>query len=354
MKHLAPTLLGCLLAAGLHAQCPDSLIISTGFDQTATPNVHLSTGSPDNDWVLGQAPVAAYPVTIGSSAFVTFKDPSYHWAGPESGYINYQPQPASPNNWYDDKRPFVYLNGFSVCGSAAQQHNVTIRLRLHSDNWAEVWLLDGLGNTVAPLTGPLVNQPHQIITANFRDPVDRSTIPVSLNGGPYMLALLQRNQNGPTAVSLDGSVSANNGVRSWHTWPSVHQPPRLVGVFHGSTVTTDPGTTTGGPCGQGPHVLPPCHLPGNPKTSLDSTAYLAADAPATWRLHPNPATEFVTLEGLPPASQVMLLDLQGRTIFNRQLTGRTTIDLRDFEPGIYLLRVTDPQGQRSVQKLLVE
>ena len=75
---------------------------------------------------------------------------------------------------------------------------------------------------------------------------------------------------------------------------------------------------------------------------------------ATWRSYPNPSTGRFTIEFTEPVvggSYYSVYDATGRVLFQRPFpTGATLeeVDLSHFGRGMYVLRVTDPEGLRHV------
>ncbi len=73
-----------------------------------------------------------------------------------------------------------------------------------------------------------------------------------------------------------------------------------------------------------------------PQVSIDNP-----DALAALRLYPNPATDRVTIDGLPQGSTVALFDAHGRNI---QTIKQSSIDVSSLTPGLYILRIQTPDG----------
>ncbi|NIK73743.1 hypothetical protein FHS56_001256 [Thermonema lapsum] len=83
----------------------------------------------------------------------------------------------------------------------------------------------------------------------------------------------------------------------------------------------------------------------NPVTSLP------APPPATLRLHPNPATEQVSIEGLQaPIRTYQLSDLQGR-VLHCPLQGNR-LDISHLPPGMYVLKLVLNNEQQHILKLI--
>jgi hypothetical protein len=74
-------------------------------------------------------------------------------------------------------------------------------------------------------------------------------------------------------------------------------------------------------------------------------------------IFPNPASGKLYMEGLPVNKRICIYDITGRLIETYERTGITgEIDLGNFNPGTYLLEITDPDGHynRSVRKIVVQ
>ncbi|HKK73447.1 MAG TPA: T9SS type A sorting domain-containing protein [Saprospiraceae bacterium] len=62
-------------------------------------------------------------------------------------------------------------------------------------------------------------------------------------------------------------------------------------------------------------------------------------------LYPNPAQRQVQLSGVPPDAQLQMLDMQGRTLRQHRLRADTeSINVESLRPGVYLFRLTAPDG----------
>jgi len=73
-------------------------------------------------------------------------------------------------------------------------------------------------------------------------------------------------------------------------------------------------------------------------------------------IYPNPATTNLTIESRTPLAQVWVRDVAGRAVLPtlRLRSGCGTIDVRSLPSGIYLVEALTQNGQRSVQKVVVE
>jgi hypothetical protein len=92
---------------------------------------------------------------------------------------------------------------------------------------------------------------------------------------------------------------------------------------------------------------------------LNPTAILNSRAALAWATYPNPATDALHIEAeLPVAGlvQLQLLDVLGRSVQQRQLLApagafRQTLDRGAQVPGLYLLRLTLPDGRSSTRTI---
>ena len=186
-----------------------NLIVSTGINpitQTVLP-----PGSPDPMWTLIQSPPApaAWPVTIGAPAFVIAQYGSWDATPSPSAYINaFNTNSSVANNWNPSTTiPYIFERPFCLCNpnGSNEPMDVTFDLRLHCDNWAEVYLVDISTGTQTLL----LSQPTAYSTANFTDPSDDALVTHSLTPGDYALHIHQRNQSVAMGVSLFGELSSS-------------------------------------------------------------------------------------------------------------------------------------------------
>jgi hypothetical protein len=70
------------------------------------------------------------------------------------------------------------------------------------------------------------------------------------------------------------------------------------------------------------------------------------------KLYPNPATDYVIVEGIAPASEVMLHSMTGELLCSMQADaeGHLQIDLTALSDGVYLLVGTGWQERLVVKK----
>lgn len=70
-------------------------------------------------------------------------------------------------------------------------------------------------------------------------------------------------------------------------------------------------------------------------------------------LFPNPAQNRVQLTGVPQATQLQVLDLQGRVLQQQPLgMGTSAVNIQDLQPGMYLFRLTAPEGVWNQQVIV--
>lgn len=78
----------------------------------------------------------------------------------------------------------------------------------------------------------------------------------------------------------------------------------------------------------------------------------------TFSIYPNPATTNITIESRTPLAQVWVRDVTGGQAITKTLKqvqgDRAVIDISGLPCGIYLVEVLTQNGQRSVQKVVVE
>lgn len=70
-------------------------------------------------------------------------------------------------------------------------------------------------------------------------------------------------------------------------------------------------------------------------------------------LFPNPAQDRVQLTGIPETAQLQILDLQGRILEQQSLgMGTSSVNIQDLQPGMYLFRLTAPEGVWNQQVIV--
>ncbi|MEX2595865.1 MAG: T9SS type A sorting domain-containing protein [Salibacteraceae bacterium] len=210
--------------------CVQSINVSTGYDQSTSQLI--GDGDPDDDWILTQHP-AGSPAVLGQPGYIFPKLNVYDWAGSTSKWMNFHASNDGQYNWCKDDLPWVYQNPFCVCGEGEEPVSVTFDLNVHCDNWAEVWLMDGSGNPLQML----LSQIHQEVSSNFTNPPSPVNQTINLLPGQYSLALVQRNKHSVTGVTLDGTISTQEG----ESVMKCEFSPTLAVVMDGPEGKCDPG-----------------------------------------------------------------------------------------------------------------
>jgi len=83
-------------------------------------------------------------------------------------------------------------------------------------------------------------------------------------------------------------------------------------------------------------------------TITDATEYLND---VQFTVHPNPATESVTISDMPVASVLRIIDVTGKVVYSSMIQERTTINIAELDNGIYFIQA--PTGQGLVSQRLV-
>ena len=85
----------------------------------------------------------------------------------------------------------------------------------------------------------------------------------------------------------------------------------------------------------------------------DSTAVLLPDITQNIRLVPNPASKSVTISSTSTLSHLQAFDIKGLKILDMPIYSNTTIDISDWNPGIYILIIHSDKGVAS-RRLVVK
>lgn len=88
-----------------------------------------------------------------------------------------------------------------------------------------------------------------------------------------------------------------------------------------------------------------------PAFGTEATAALHAPDAVTLSVCPNPASEWVRVEGLPEGARMEIYDCQGRRVLSALRSPLSTSALPD---GLYLLRVLAPDGYLHTSKLIIK
>lgn len=71
------------------------------------------------------------------------------------------------------------------------------------------------------------------------------------------------------------------------------------------------------------------------------------------KVYPNPANQYLNIESSKELNSIIILDLVGRVIYNSDLkNNKQTIDIKDFDNGIYYLKAINKNGSASIIKWL--
>ncbi len=79
---------------------------------------------------------------------------------------------------------------------------------------------------------------------------------------------------------------------------------------------------------------------------------LFSSKPGDVKVYPNPARDFIRVEGFSSQSTIRLYDLSGKLLF-QQMLNTSRVDIEKLNPGIYLLEISRIQGEYGVQKLVI-
>ena len=92
------------------------------------------------------------------------------------------------------------------------------------------------------------------------------------------------------------------------------------------------------------HVIDKVLLPPTPD-NLDEVV-------SNWSVMPNPANEFIVLNGVAPEARIAMIDLTGRTV-REFAQGTTMLSVGDMPRGTYLLTVTEGRNIQT-KKVMVQ
>jgi len=184
----------------------NDLIISTGYNPVALGVINDYDFDPM--WRLVQAPAdpPGWTSNIGGPAICVPIAGAWSYAGANSKYINaYPTAQALTDNWAQSTTQYIFEREFCVCMPDPNQLvDVTFDLSLNADNWAELYLEDGLGNQTL-----LVSQNYIYTTANFQNSPAQANVTLPLTSGTYKLKLHHRNKLVVMGVNLDGKIYSN-------------------------------------------------------------------------------------------------------------------------------------------------
>lgn len=67
---------------------------------------------------------------------------------------------------------------------------------------------------------------------------------------------------------------------------------------------------------------------------------------AQWEVYPNPVRDILNIRGTELPAMLEMLDATGRTVMTQHMDGmRSTVDVSTLPPGLYLYRISGPQGK---------
>lgn len=73
------------------------------------------------------------------------------------------------------------------------------------------------------------------------------------------------------------------------------------------------------------------------------------------RLFPNPATDFISIQGVEGENyQFKLLNLQGSTLLSKENNGNEQISVQSLASGIYMYQIIDSNGNHKTGKIVIE
>lgn len=72
-------------------------------------------------------------------------------------------------------------------------------------------------------------------------------------------------------------------------------------------------------------------------------------------LYPNPASDFIILDGITPNSTVRIINIAGQTVYeSNSATTQTRLDVKPFSQGIYILNIQNENQVIASRKLVIE
>jgi hypothetical protein len=228
---------------------------------------------------------------------------------------------------------------------------------IFTTDWA--YLYESFGMSKGFSVFENINSPSGYLSigiTNYKDPEfythDGFSMAVGVPNGwgrtaPHMLSVMSNgktNTNCYFATSMYGETTQNDpvaltdGFATGATITDANVPVQPSCVFMTELCT-------------GPFIFP------QNRTAAEPTGLNEPDQAGTGllKLYPNPANEAVTVEmrsELQGSGQILVQDLQGRTILTRNIhftkgTNRFGVDLTNLDDGIYLIRITDHEQKMN-------
>lgn len=73
------------------------------------------------------------------------------------------------------------------------------------------------------------------------------------------------------------------------------------------------------------------------------------------RLFPNPATDFISIQGIEGENyQFKLLNLQGSTLLSKENNGNEQISVQNIESGVYIYQIIDSNGNHKTGRIVIK
>lgn len=84
-------------------------------------------------------------------------------------------------------------------------------------------------------------------------------------------------------------------------------------------------------------------------TGASTTSIANNDDLSKFSMYPNPSSDFIYVTFIGTATELKIVDLNGKTLFSKIVNSGEQIDISDFKSGIYFLKLNE-----SIQKLIVK
>jgi hypothetical protein len=72
---------------------------------------------------------------------------------------------------------------------------------------------------------------------------------------------------------------------------------------------------------------------------------------STVSVYPNPFNDVLSLSGVESNSTIQIISVDGKTVYQGNATS-STLNTSNLSAGVYMLSITDAQGNRQVQKIV--
>jgi hypothetical protein len=84
------------------------------------------------------------------------------------------------------------------------------------------------------------------------------------------------------------------------------------------------------------------------------TSILEQTFGASIQLYPNPAQDFVSMDHLPNAGKVSVVNLLGNVVLDMPISNsKMTIDTKELAKGMYFLHISNAANETSIKKLIL-